>query len=122
MSIIYQNVNRCWLLNSVNSRQLEMAEIGTYDIPEEIEQIEYYGEIPSSYENLILEPKTIDEYIFKYKSLLYLEEAAGKKRLMEYDLKNIKLRLHSRKEQTFQIVDELVCSSKIQDHKLSELI
>lgn len=90
-----------------------MAEIEAYDIPEEIKDIEFNGNIPLSHENLALEPKTIEEYIFKYTSLVYLEEAASLKRLVDFDLEKVKLRLRSRKDQTFQIVDDLesVCSS-----------
>lgn len=87
-----------------SSRQLKMTDIEVYNIPEAIRQLESHDIIPPIYYDLLNDPENMEEYISKYTAMLYMEEAAGCKKLQSFDLTNVKLVLHSRQEQTFRIL------------------
>lgn len=86
-----------------------MAELDLYEIPEQIKKIEWKNEISELkvFQKLKCATNTLHTYISLYKAMIYMEEAAASKRLLEFDLKDIKLVPFSQKDRTFQIIEHV---------------
>lgn len=81
-----------------------MQKIKSYDIPEEIRKIESGTDSLKLkyYKNLVSESRNkATAYKELLSAMIYLEEAANSVRVQKFDLKNVQLLLHSRKDNIF---------------------
>lgn len=74
-------------------RKLQMKPLNTDLFPETIRQIEFYDNKTelAKIAKLFGKPLTEENYINRFTNLVYMEEAANSRRLMEYDLSNVKI-------------------------------
>lgn len=83
-----------------------MPDMGIALIPDEIKNIENNVNELALLECFMNEPTSIDNYHSKYTKILYLEESEACKLTNEFNLKNIKFEIHSKKNHTIKIVED----------------
>lgn len=85
-----------------------MEPLNEYTLPDNIRQLEFHKDKSElkTFEKLFSEPKSKQNYIERWTTLIHMEEAANMRPMKDYDLKGVKIKIDS-ENLTFTVVSNL---------------